>query len=71
MNDNKNKLLKKTIQQFDKKHYELIHKIRNIGILTNDDIIYIQTLPNEQILDIINTYNEILNTITDFLEKSY
>ena len=23
MNDNKNKLLKKTIQQFDKKHYEL------------------------------------------------
>ena len=66
-NNNKDNILETPIQKFN----ELIHKIRNINILTNDDIIYIQTLPNEKILDIIYAYNAISDVITDFLEKSY
>ena len=61
MNDN---ILEIPIKKFDK----LIHKIRNIEILSNDDIIYIKTLPNEKLLHIIYSYNAISNVITDFLE---
>jgi hypothetical protein len=66
-NNNKNNILETPIPKFDK----LIYKIRNIDILSNDDIIYIKTLPNEKLLHIIYAYNAISNVITDFLEKSY
>ena len=36
-NNNKDNILETPIQKFNK----LIHKIRNINILSNDDIIYI------------------------------
>lgn len=52
-----------------KKYDKLIHKIVNISVLSRDDIVFIQTLPNTKLLDIIYKYDKISDCTSEFLQE--
>ena len=48
-------------------YYVLTQHIRNIKTLTDDEITFIQTLPNENLFDIILLYNKNSEFMNDFI----
>jgi len=51
------------IQLSDKRYYTLIQNIRNMKKISNEDMIYIKTLPQSNLLDIIEIYDSSVETL--------
>ena len=49
--------------------YELTKDIRNLKPLSNQQLEYVNTLPKEKIINLLNIYNECLDNINNILEK--
>ena len=48
---------------------KLVHSIKNGVPLTQEDKLYISTLENHQLLEIINAYDSVLVMLVDLIKK--
>jgi len=48
----------KKLDLTDKKYYSLIQNIRNLLTLTPEEMEYVDTLPRDNLIDLIKLYNE-------------
>jgi len=51
------------IQLSDKRYYTLIQNIRNMQKISEEEMIYIKTLPQSNLLDIIEIYDSSVSTL--------
>jgi hypothetical protein len=54
----------------DKTYYELCKKIRNLTTLSKEDILYLQSLSQENLIDIILLYNNHSKNLDEYFENS-
>lgn len=56
--------IKKIFSNENDKYKIVINKISNYNILTEEELIYINTLPKDELFKIIKLYNNYINEIT-------
>lgn len=59
------------IQLSDKKYYTLIQNIRNMQKISEEEMIYIKTFPQSNLLDIIEIYDSNVETLNILFNNDF
>lgn len=54
-----------TVTLYDIEYYNLIKNLRNCKLLSKTELLYIESLPKNNLLELINIYNDDLKMLTE------